>query len=234
MVHSNACGIRVVNFRAACASLARETALRAQLASLRRVAVETDDVHVLWPADRDLATAARILGCPPAHAVVAAVGAAAQPGPRGAIVIHTRNGAMADFLALSPLPVIRFVFHLNGEEAAMRWERNDAAPRRRIQVAVRLQQAGWQVSLVVGPLRHHSNCRDDYAEVLSALPESLLDGVSLSLPGDDLIECQGPAQPEPAPAGGPSLGSRERRQVAAPRLRRELGRILVSRLPAAA
>jgi hypothetical protein len=234
MRSSNISQDSVVDFRAACTSPAREKTLPAELGRLRTILADSESVEIVWPTDRDLPIAGRAFGCPLAHAVLAATAEGSAGPHQSCVTIHTRNSALTDFLSLSPVSEVRFVFHLNGEEAAMRWERHDAAPKRRILAATRLLQAGWQVSFVLGPLRPYRGCREDYAEVLAAVPRNDGAEVTFSLPEDDLMERHISRQSGTGRHVALEVRVPLARRSFEPRLRRELGRLLASRLPAAA
>ena len=91
------------------------------------------------------------------------------------------------FAAVHPVQGVRFVFHLNGEEAAMCHERRDAAPSLRMGAALRLTRLGWPVEVVVGTVAFGDGWREDYADLAGSLSAAGLQATALLFgdAGDD-------------------------------------------------
>jgi hypothetical protein len=172
----------VVDLRAAVTCDARERVLPSALLELRQLMCAGATVELLWPCDRDAANAANCLAAPLAHVVCGA-----QLGTSGAIVIHTRSGSVSEFLTAVPSSGISFVFHLNAEEAAMRWERGAADPGRRIAAARSLKTAGWGVNVCVGAVRPFAGWRDEYMDLLERMDGAGLRLQAITLPGEDIF-----------------------------------------------
>ena len=164
----------VVDFRTAAASDERERRLGSCVAALRRLARQGSAVDVVWPADRDLAAVTRAAGMPPADLV-----ADLARGGGVALTVHTRMGSDAGFAAMRPVAGVRFLFHLNGEVAAMCHERRDAAPSLRLGAALRLARLGWRVEAVVGTVSFDGGWREDYADLAGSMAAAGLDASSL-------------------------------------------------------
>jgi hypothetical protein len=181
----------VIDLRSAAASDARERELPSALLELRQLMCGGHTAEVVWPSDRDAATAAGCLAAPLAHVVCGA-----QFGTSGAVVIHTRGGNVADFLTATPNAGVSFVCHLNAEEAAMRWERGDADPGRRIAGARSLSAAGWNVHVCIGAVRPFAGWRDEYADLLERMDAAGLHASAVTFPGEDIFHlCSATVKP---------------------------------------
>ena len=174
---------QLIDLRRAAASDDRESAIALALQQLRETVDAGDTVEITWPLDRDSAIATSLLGAPLALVVASIV-----HGSDGAVVIHTRTALPADFLTSPPTERISFVFHLNCEEAAMRWERADVEPSKRLAAAARLTAAGWQVWPCVGPVRCFSGWRDEYADLVNRAAAAGIKRLLVSFPGEDAME----------------------------------------------
>ncbi len=204
----------LIDLRAAAASDGRERDVAHALDQLRAAARDGHTVEMTWPTDRDAAHAATYLGAPLALLVTGAIA-----GTPGALVLHTRTGNEAEFLLSPPSDRITFVFHLNSEEAAMRWERQDPAPARRLAAAAHLRNAGWQVWACVGPVRLFSGWRDEYRDLAERAAAAGVQRLLVSFPGDDVFELGTPQDVEglDAVAAGNgytfTISARHRREV---------------------
>jgi hypothetical protein len=178
-------GTCFIDLRRAAASDAREARIADSLDSLHEAAKAGLTIELAWPTDRDASIAAALLGAPLAMLV-----ANCMSHTSGSLVIHTRTGAPAEFLTMPVSEHISFVVHLNSEEAAMRWERQDAAVGKRIAAAVRLRAAGWQVWVCIGPVRCFSGWRDEYSDVVARVKAAGFRKLLVSFPGEDALECQ--------------------------------------------
>lgn len=219
---------RVISLRAAALRDDRELALGRALSAAGAALAEGRVVELIWPASREAAWASAALGLPLAQSV-AALAASAPAG--GAVVIHTRTGSPDDFLALAPHPRISFVVHTNAEEAALRWERGDASPGRRVAAAARLRAAGWQVWLCVGPVRLYDGWREEYEDLAERATAAGFRRLLVSFPGEDAMEPVDSA----APGGDgvrPVLTARGCRFTVPPHQRREVQALLNARLAA--
>jgi hypothetical protein len=174
--------VRLVDFRRALSSDNREERLLDAGNMLREAAQDGYHSVIVWPTATGLAAARNILGLSLAHVVVALL-----ERHRATATVECRNGHPADFLALAPYTGISFSVNLNAEEAAMRWERDDAPPRRRIAAAARLLRAGWNTSVALGPIRPISDWKTEYGEIIEAASTSGLEISSLQFPGEDVF-----------------------------------------------
>jgi hypothetical protein len=215
-----AMGATVVDFRGATGAEDRDARLSAEIARLEKAAAAGDALEVILPADRDMAAANRLAGMPLVHLVVHV---ARESG--AAVTVHTRTGSVTDFLALAPARAVRVVFHLNGEEAAMRWEARDAAPGRRLSAACRLAREGWGVSVRIGAVRLFRGWRDDCADLAEALGTAALAVDAVYFPGEH------PMEPRVESGGGMTalVAADGVRFVPTPRQRREVAAILAPR-----
>ena len=176
-------GVVAADFRRAMAAPDREARVAAEVVRLDAAAARGDAAAVVLPADRDAAAAARIAGMPLVHIAVHVARESGAP-----VTLHTRSGNITDFLALAPAAGVRIVFHLNGEEAAMRWERHDAAPGRRIAAAARLAREGWAVSVRAGAVRLFRGWKDDYADLAQMSAAAGLAVETAYFPGEHVME----------------------------------------------
>lgn len=215
----------VINLRAACGADDREFALGRALGAVGQELAAGRVVEVVWPVARQAGWAASELGLPLAQSIVAMVTSAP---PASAVVIHTRAGSADDFLAFSPTAGLSFVMHLNAEEAALRWERGEASPGRRLAAAVRLRSAGWQIWTCVGPIRLFDGWRVEYADLAERAAAAGIDRLLVSYPGEDVME---PAGPGLAHEGvRPLRDATGCRLTVPPRQRREVQALLNGRL----
>ncbi|MGI8906789.1 MAG: hypothetical protein ACR2IE_09900 [Candidatus Sumerlaeaceae bacterium] len=180
-----------IDLRAAAAHDDRERRLKHLLNELHGALNAGRTVELTWPLDRDAAAATSFLGAPLALMVAGCV-----HSTDGALVIHTRSGAPGDFLTSPPTDRISFVFHLNCEEAAMRWERADAEPGKRLAAAARLRAAGWTVWACVGPVRLFSGWRDEYGDLAGRAAAAGVQRLLVSFPGEDALELGDPDDTE--------------------------------------
>ncbi len=172
-----------VDLRSAAESADRETRLAGEFHRLESAAAAGLPVCVLWPADRDLAACTRLLGTPAARYIV---DLARESGAD--IDIHLRAGIPSDFETLAPVAGLALVFHVNGEGAALRWERADAAPSRRMAAASRLVRAGWNVTVAVGAVRVAPGWKDDLAEMAESVAGHGLEISRVYFPGEHAME----------------------------------------------
>ncbi len=219
----------VINLRLAAVADDRELAIDRAVTAVGIALAEGRVVDLIWPAAREVAQASQALGLPLAQNIVSLVGTAA---PGGAVVVHTRAGSADDFLALAPVGDIRFVMHLNAEEAALRWERGDASPGRRLAAAMRLRGAGWQVWFCVGPVRLFDGWRDEYTDLAERAGAANIGRLLITFPGEDLMEFAAPEANTPGVR--PILTTDGCRFTVAPRQRREARNLLNSRIAPAA
>jgi hypothetical protein len=208
----------VVDLRAAMESPDREARMADALQRLEQHAACGCAAEILWPCDRDLAAASLAAGMPLAQHVAHI---ARESGSR--VTVRTRSASISDFLALVPSAHLRFIFHLNGEEAAMRFERRDAAPSRRLAAAARLAREGWDVGICVGAVRPSGGWREDYRDLASMIAAAGFAVGSIAYPG----EC---AMDRTVEAGGdglvPVIGDEGVRFLPTPRQRRDIQKIL--------
>ncbi len=218
----------VINLRSAASADDREFALGRALASAGAALVEGRVVEFIWPGPRETTNAGAALGLPLAQAT-AALTAAAAPG--GTAVIHSRAGSADDFLALAPGPRLSFVIHLNSEEAALRWERGDASPGRRLTTAARLAAAGWKTWVCVGPVRLFDGWKDDYADIAERIAAAGFPRLLVSFSGEDVMESDSfPSAAEAELSVRPVVSDDGRRLTTLPaRQRREAQSLLNSR-----
>jgi hypothetical protein len=113
------------------------------------------------------------------------------------VTIHARPGAAGDFLAAGPLPCVRLAIHLNAEEAAMRWERDDPAPSARLRAAARLAAAGWNTSVLIGPVRDYPGWKDDYSDIVERAVEAGFRCPDILFPENGLLDDAIPASVNP-------------------------------------
>jgi hypothetical protein len=168
------------DLRSAAASDDREQRVQQVLEDLHEALLRGELVELTWPSERDVKFATALLAAP-----LASVVANAMHGTRGSVVIHTRSGMPADFLALPATHQVCFITHVNSEEAAMRWERVDPEPGRRIAAASRLRAAGWQVTLCIGPVRCFDGWRDEYADLVERIVAAGFSRLLLSFAGQN-------------------------------------------------
>lgn len=196
---------RRVDFYSAARSDEREVLIEAALGRLGELCARGQGgISLLWPRDRDLPYLAACLKMPLAHKVLSLLGECSQP-----VTLHTRNRQMNDFLSLAPDKRVGFVFHINTEEAAMRWERGEASPSQRLLAARQLHEAQWKVRICIGPLRVFPDWREEYLDVVQQVARSGFEGVNLSLTSP-----RGAAgEPMPSWALEESLSLRHQRQI---------------------
>jgi hypothetical protein len=152
----------VLDFRRAMGAEDRFYRLSGALADLRSAMRSGRTAHIIWPLDNDTGVAGSLLARPLGQCIMELTGS-------GEVVIHTKGGVCTEFSRLVPNEHVSFVVHLNAEEAAMRWEQHDAAPARRLAMAERLRDAGWNVQVCVGPVRFSSGWANDYVELFRRL-----------------------------------------------------------------
>ncbi len=220
----------VINLRSAASADDREFALERTLAEAGAALAAGRVVELIWPGPRETAHAGAALGLPLAQAV-AALAAAAAPG--GTTVIHSRAGSADDFLALAPCPRMSFVIHLNSEEAALRWERGDASPGRRLTAAARLAAAGWETWVCVGPVRLFDGWKEDYADIAQRIAAAGFPRLLVTFSGEDVMESdERPAVCVQRPTVRPIVSNEGCRLTIPARQRREAHSLLNSRFPA--
>jgi hypothetical protein len=176
---------RIVDFRAALESHDRENVLGQCVRDLRRHAQSMRELHILWPADHALRLAREAVGAPLIHTVVDAASRAER------LLIHTRGTCIGHFLLLPPPSNVCVVWHINAEEAALRWERREADPIRRIVAARRLADAGWTVRFVLGPVHRYPGWQEDYRDIARRMEACKNIPLRIVRPGNDQYESSG-------------------------------------------
>ena len=121
-------------------------------------------VHALWPACQTI----NRLRLDDGRCLVSAFLRLVQ-NATAEVVIHLRCGQPAPWLAQRPLSNVTLKFYVNGEDAALRWEREDCRPAQRIRAAKLLKDAGWQVSITAGPLRSCEDFKADLSDLSDCL-----------------------------------------------------------------
>lgn len=164
-----------INLRAAAAADDREEQIARLIQEMSEARRAGHEIEIVWPSDRQLPIFNYVLGIPLANHVIAVC---ENRGPR--LTIHTRTGKPADFINQSPRTQIDFVFHVNSEEAALRWERDDPAPMQRVAAGIRLRNEKWNVRFSVGPVRLFPHWREEYVELVTELFSLGLDDFLIS------------------------------------------------------
>lgn len=184
-----------IHLRAACAADNRETALAVALQRLTEQLQAGRTVEVVWPTAAQAAWAAAATGVSLAQQVILPFFTAP---PEARLKVHLRNSALDEFLQLQPEPRALLVMHLNSEEAALRWERGDAPPGRRLAAMVRLRQAGWSVEAAVSNIRIFSGWRDDYADLAQRMAATGIQDFTLEFAGTCAREWELENEPDSA------------------------------------
>lgn len=155
----------VIDLRAAAAADRREQALAQALDRLAAAAADHRPATLLWPDEAGCAYAARALGMPLAVAAAHAHATATGGDADARVTVDGAVGSADAFLTLAPRAGWTFRVAVCAEEAALRWERAEPAPARRLSAAARLKRAGWTVELAERDHGDYPGRRNDRAEL---------------------------------------------------------------------
>lgn len=158
----------LIDLRSTCEAANREEIIDRVLYQLECAGRHSGHVKVVWPGDNDVSFVSRAAHMPLANFVVLV----ASAWPSVEFLIVARTASAAQFLAVALPENVRVAVQVNSEEAALRWERNDPDPARRIAAARRLRDAGVNCDVTIGPVRLFDGWKDEYADVAARVAEA--------------------------------------------------------------
>ncbi len=87
------------------------------------------------------------------------------------LLFLTKSTVIKNALKLTPTEQVIFSWSVNAEEVSRRWEKGAPSPKRRIEAAHRMKEAGWPVRFRLDPMVPFDGWQEGYGEIIEQLNE---------------------------------------------------------------